>query len=213
MNVSVASLGRWIGSASSGVAPIAVSGVLFEYSSSCELSERSAVRSPSSAYATEVVDTVVPRAGVAPVIVTSSTSRPEAGSVCRRSRIDQRDAHHRERAIVERRLAVGELIVGGERIAVEVRERGLRAADVGVARVGERVELGVAHREPDQIEQVAVRRSKRVGRLRKAARVVGLGHRDLAGEPAQRRPVVVGERGLQAREAAEVLPSVGRQVA
>ena len=43
-----------------------------------------------------------------------------------------------ERAVVQRGLAVGELVVGGERIAVEVGERGLRAADRGVARVGER---------------------------------------------------------------------------
>ena len=61
---------------------------------------------------------------------------------------DDRDAHHRERAVVQRRRAVGRLVLHRERIAVEVSPHRLAAADVGVALIGERVDAGVGAQEP-----------------------------------------------------------------
>ena len=86
-------------------------------------------------YAADVVEIVWPRAGVAPAIVDAIDEQARRRIGVQRDR-DRSSATrmHRERAVVERGLAVGELIVGGERIAVEVRARRLRAADVGVAR-------------------------------------------------------------------------------
>ena len=122
--------------------------------------------------------------------------------------IDERDAHHRERAIVQRGFAIGELVVGGKRIAVEERERGLRAADIGVARVGERVELGVAHHEAEQIEQLAVRRRERVAGCGNPLPRRSRSPRSAPGT-TQRRGVVVRERGATgSRSLSSVVPSV-----
>lgn len=66
--------------------------------------------------------------------------------------IDHRDPDHRERAIVQGVFPIGDLVIGRERIAIEVRARGLAATDIGVAAIGEREELAVAEREPGEVE-------------------------------------------------------------
>ena len=81
--------------------------------------------------------------------------------------VDQRYLEDRERVIVRRVLAVGELVVGGERIAVERRQRRRQPADLRVVEIGERVEGAEAARERRQPAQVARRRGREPRRLRK----------------------------------------------
>ena len=119
--------------------------------------------------------------------------------------IDQSDAQHAERAVVQRGLAVRFLVVGRERIAVEIGPCRLGPAHAGVGRVGERVDLRVAEHHPEQVEQVGVRARERIRRAKKAGAVVRLRHLDRSGKPAKRRLVVVRQGRIQRREARERL--------
>ena len=94
------------------------------------------MRSPIIAYATVVVETVWParRDGAGHRDAVDEHARHRIG--VQPIEVDQRDADHRERAVVQRRLAIRELVVSRERIAVEVHLRGLRPADVGILAIG-----------------------------------------------------------------------------
>ena len=78
--------------------------------------------------------------------------------------VHDEDAHHRERAVVKGRLSVGRLVLRRERVAVEVGEGGLAAADFEVGLVGERVHARVGAEEAREVEQVAVGRRDRRSR-------------------------------------------------
>ncbi len=70
----------------------------------------------------------------------------------------------------------------------------------------------VPEREANQIQRAAAGRRHRVGRSGKAAAVIGLGHSDSGGEPAQRAGVVIGERVGDRAEPAQRRAVGGRQV-
>ncbi len=140
------------------------------------------------------------RAGEAHVV----DQDPRGGIAVEAVHVDEEDAHHAERPVVERGLAVGELVVGGEGVVVEVGQRRRGAADGAVGVIGEREDGRVRAGQPQQIEEVAPRVADGVaGGLRVAADVGRLGDPDGAREPAQRRHVVVGERLLDRAEPGE----------
>ena len=94
---------------------------------------------------------------------------------------------HRERAIVQCRLARRRLVLDGEGVSVEVCERRLAAPYLRIGLVGERVKARESPELARQIEQVAVRRRYRIARgAREAAGVVALGDRDGTREPPER---------------------------
>ena len=152
---------------SSGVATTAVSGVLFEYSSSCESSERSAVRRPVIAYATRRRRHVgAARRASLPVIVDVVDEQPRRRIGVQPIEVDERDAHHRERAIVQRRLRRRR---AGRRRGTD-RRRSTRAPagappTSALRGVGERVELAYAeHARRDRAARCRPTRARSAGR-------------------------------------------------
>lgn len=98
-----------------------------------------------------------------------------------------KEANHGNRAIVQRGLAIGQLVVGRKRIAVEPGLRRLRPADVGIRLIRDRIQLRRGPQQPRELEQAAVGRLKQeLARARKATRVRRLCHGDFGGEPAER---------------------------
>ena len=77
------------------------------------------LRMPTMAYAASSAVTMLPRC-TAPSVTRRRVDEHLVGVVpVQAVDVDERDLDDRERAVVRRLLAVGELVVGGERIAVE----------------------------------------------------------------------------------------------
>ena len=151
-----------------------------------------------------------PVPGTQRVPAAASAEEARGGIDVETTHVDHEDADHREGPIVKGGLAVRRLVLRGERIPIEVGERGLAATDFHVALIGQRVRAGVGPEQAGEVEQVAVRgRRSRRRSGRKAARVGHLRDPDRRRKPAKRVAFIVSERIPESREAAERRP-VGR---
>ena len=104
--------------------------------------------------------TVVPGVATPPETVAVSTViAPPArdGDGVHAIEIDERDAEDAERAIVQRGLAVGDAVVGGEGVAVERALKPNLLPHAGVARVGLAEEERVAEEERGEVDRAARR--------------------------------------------------------